>query len=33
VRDQEFDAFPRGWAEFGQKLEVAEFLKQFEEGA
>jgi ankyrin repeat protein len=32
VRDEEFNAFPRGWAEFGQKLEVAEFLKQFEEG-
>lgn len=33
VRDQEFNAFPRGWAEFGQKLEVAEYLRQFEEGA
>jgi len=31
VRDEEFNAFPLGWAEFGQKLEVAEFLKQFEE--
>jgi hypothetical protein len=30
VRDAEFNAFPRGWAEFGEKLEVAEFLRQFE---
>lgn len=31
VRDAEFNAFPRGWAEYGEKLEVAEFLRQFEE--
>jgi hypothetical protein len=31
VRDEEFNAFPRGWAEFGEKREVAEFLRQFEE--
>jgi len=31
VRDAEFNAIPRGWAEFGQKTEVAEYLKQFEE--
>ncbi|HET6861958.1 MAG TPA: ankyrin repeat domain-containing protein, partial [Pyrinomonadaceae bacterium] len=31
VRDAEFNAFPRGWAEFGEKREVAEFLRQFEE--
>jgi hypothetical protein len=30
IRDTEFNATPAGWAEYGEKVEVAEFLRQFE---
>jgi ankyrin repeat protein len=30
IRDTEFNATPLGWAEYGEKAEVAEFLRQFE---
>src|SRR4030095_13724423 len=30
VRDWEFNATPSGWAQYGDKLEVMEYLKQFE---
>jgi hypothetical protein len=30
LRDTEFNATPMGWAEYGEKVEVAEFLKQFD---
>ena len=30
IRDTEFNARPLGWAEYGEKKEVAEFLRQFE---
>ena len=30
VRDEEFNAMPLGWAEFGERKEVAEFLKSIE---
>ena len=30
IRDTEFNATPLGWAEYGEKKEAAEFLKQFE---
>jgi ankyrin repeat protein len=30
VRDWEFNATPSGWAQYGDKLEVVEYLKQFE---
>jgi ankyrin repeat protein len=30
IRDTEFNATPLGWAEYGEKTEVAEFLRQFE---
>ena len=30
IRDTEFNATPRGWAEYGDKKELAEFLSQFE---
>ena len=31
IRDTEFNAFPRGWAQYSEKTEVAEYLKRFEE--
>ena len=30
IRDGEFNAFPRGWAEYGEHKEVADYLKTFE---
>src|SRR6185503_18501861 len=30
IRDTEFNAYPRGWAEFNGKMEVVEYLKRFE---
>lgn len=30
IRDTEFNATPLGWAEYGEKVEVVEFLKRFE---
>ena len=30
VRDEEFNAMPLGWAEFGERKEVVEFLKSRE---
>ncbi len=30
IRDTEFNATPLGWAEYGEHVEVAEFLKGFE---
>jgi hypothetical protein len=30
VRDEEFNATPLGWAEFGERSEVAEFLRSIE---
>ncbi len=31
IRDEEFDATPLGWAEYGQHTEVVEYLKEFED--
>jgi ankyrin repeat protein len=30
IRDTEFNATPLGWAEYGEKKDVAQFLRQFE---
>ena len=30
IRDEEFNAMPLGWAEFGEQTEVAEFLKSYQ---
>jgi ankyrin repeat protein len=30
IRDEEFNATPLGWAEYGERKEVAEFLKSIE---
>jgi ankyrin repeat protein len=30
VRDEEFNATPLGWAEYGERNEVAEFLRSIE---
>jgi ankyrin repeat protein len=30
VRDEEFNATPLGWAEYGERKEVAEFLRSIE---
>jgi len=30
IGDTEFNAYPRGWAEFNGKMEVVEYLKRFE---
>jgi hypothetical protein len=30
VRDEEFNATPLGWAEYGERKEVADFLRSIE---
>jgi ankyrin repeat protein len=31
IRDTEFNAFPREWAQYSEKTEVAEYLKMLED--